>query len=104
MDINAFDPRLIEAWKRAALEPVVLNVANRNMALQLRQRLYRLRKALGNAKHDAYALAVRASIQITSDDSHPPEWKVVIAPADAKLDASLTAAGLGIPPAPELDI
>lgn len=104
MDINAFDPRLIEAWKRAATEAVVLNVANRNMALQLRQRLYRLRKALGANNHEVYKLAVRASIQIHPDDARHPEWQVILAPADAKLDASLNAAGLNIPPAPELDI
>lgn len=101
-DINSFDPRLIEAWKRAATETITLNVANRSMALQLRQRLYRLRKAMGDNNHEVYKLAVRASIQIRPDDLRAPEWQVVLAPADAKLDASLSAAGLDIPTAPEL--
>lgn len=100
--LSSYDPRLIELWRRAGTETVNLTVANHAIGVQLRQRLYRLRLILNSEKHDAAPAANRAMVQLTKN----PDGTCTLTarPSDAELDSALSAAGLSIPPAPELKL
>lgn len=99
-DLATFDPRLIELWRKAATEPVSITVASHAIAVQLRQRLYRLRKTLNAANHEVAPAANRVLLQLTKN---PDGTATITATASDKLlDSALDAAGLSLPPAPDL--
>lgn len=99
-DLNTYDPRLIELWRKAATEPVKITLGNYAIAVQLRQRLYRLRKTLNETQHEVSLAANRVLLQLTKN---PDGTATITATASDKLlDSALDAAGLNLPPAPEL--
>ena len=99
-DLSTFDPRLIELWRKAATEPVRITVASHAIAVQLRQRLYRLRKTLNAADHEVAPAANHVLLQLTKN---PDGTATITATASDKiLDAALDAAGIQLPPAPDL--
>lgn len=95
MPIESYDPRLLEAWRRAPLEPVRIPVRSRAQAVTLRHRLYRLRAELRRMDHPLIHLADRAKISIIPHSRD--HFEVVIARCDDEYDEALKAANLDLP-------
>lgn len=103
MTLEAYDPRMIEAWKRGAIETVTLTFRNRRLATRFRQRMYELRVKLNAEQHEAAASANRASIRILEPDP-TGQTPMLVEPFDSIFDDALSSANLsGAPATPEID-
>lgn len=70
MSVSDFDPRYIDIWKDSGTKRVVIPMPSVDAAVNLRQRLYRLRSAMKKEGHAMYETARRAvaSIRISYSD------------------------------------
>lgn len=91
MSIESYDPRLLEVWRRAPIEPVRLPVRSRAQAVTLRHRLYRLRAELRRNKHPLSHSAERAKVSIVAHTRGL--YLVVVSRADEEFDEALRALG-----------
>lgn len=99
--LSSFAPELLEVWRKASTEIVSIKMPSREAATKLRHRLYSLRKSMEQASHELYSSAAHATITITQDS--PGDFVVNIQPVDSNLKDALAEAGIGIPPAPEIE-
>lgn len=99
-DLSRFDPRLLEAWKRGATDPVRLPFRDSKKAVAMRHQLYRVRRAMETAGHPYFESAKRAQIRIITEHNHSV---VVIEPAASEFEEAFAAAGLDIPTVPDID-
>ena len=62
MSVSSYDPRWLNVFRDAASREVLLKMDDIKTAVNLRQKLYRLRKAMEKEKHPFFPLAVRVDI------------------------------------------
>lgn len=122
MSVKDFDPRYLQLWKDSSIHEVVLPVTTREQAINFRQRLYLLRKAMRAEAHPAADAAAKAKIKIeyfysgewvtyTNDRAMEKagsrgkllEWRLRMIPYDQSFDEVLEKAGYGVPEAPDLN-
>lgn len=87
--VASFDARLLELFRRAAAEPVRVELPSHRAAHRLRFRLHSLRKSMRAESHPMLALAEAVTIRIDFD-----EHVLIAGPADADFTPALAAAGL----------
>lgn len=90
--VEKFGARLLEAWRKATLERVVIHTPDRSTAERLRFRLYSLRRALESDAHELYPLAARVSISISPSTNE--QWLLIMELADSDFDNLLERAGI----------
>ena len=85
--VASFDARLLELFRRAAAEPLRIELASSRAAHRLRFRLHALRKAMRREQHPMLALAEAVTIRLD-------EQVLTAGPVDADLTGALDIAGL----------
>lgn len=99
-----YSPLMIEAWRKACLEPVHLPVETKAEATSLRHRLYKCRVDIRATRHEIADMTERVTISIEERSGlDGPLWYVVMNPAEANYDATFKAAGITMPDAPDLE-
>jgi len=105
--VESFGPKLLAALLSAAIKPLTVTLSY-NQAVRFRQRLYRLRAAMREEKHERYGLVSRVIITIHWGDNvevervgthiiplnRTTQCKVTISPNDSEFDLALARAGL----------
>lgn len=100
--LSSFMPELLEVWKKAALQPVKLTLADRSAAIRLRYRLYSLRKSMEAANHELFSSAQHAVISIReTPGAHT--WDLIVQPSDSDLQQAIRSAGIEVEEAPDID-
>lgn len=102
-EVDKHNPLMIEAWKKATLEPVTLRVASQAEATSLRHQLYRCRVAMKKDKHELATSAERVTI-IIRENKKESCWIVIMQPAQSQFDDVFHQAGIDVPKAPELEL
>lgn len=99
--LETFNPKLKAAWIKGSQTPVTIEVKDKNEAIRLRYRLYKLRAALKAAEDPVFQSAQYCVVKIAP--SRGDAWVVVIEPADSEFDEALSKAGLDleVPELPE---
>lgn len=100
--VESYDPEFLKTLIKAATEGITIECPDRKRAVSLRHRLYSLRMAMKNQKHESYPLVERVVFSI---HSHPQKgWLLVGNVGDAELVNLLRNAGMGAPPIPDLEL
>lgn len=125
MSVKDFNAVYLQLWRDASLNEIELPVDSREQAINFRQRLYLLRKAMKQEAHPWSDMAQRVKIKIEfqrdSKDAGPwltytndraaeknghslrqTRWRLRMIPYDASYDAILERAGYKVPDAPDL--
>lgn len=114
-----YDPRFLQIWRDASISPRRITMADRHSAINLRHRLYRLRKDMEREAHPYYSAAAKVSISVVGKDKEGKEhrfsskgsfkvdetdlkWFLLLDNADAVFEDSLTKSGYAVPEAPDL--
>lgn len=98
--LSKYSPLMIEAWRKACLDPVELPVSTKPEATSLRHRLYKCRKDIKAARHEIADMTDRVTITI---EQRGDLWWVVMNPAEANYDETFRKAGITMPEAPDLE-
>ena len=103
--LESYDPRLLQIWIDAGHKVVEIPVASQSEGTVFRQRLYRLRTAMKNHNHPAWANCAKCTARIREVITEGKRgYKLVIENFDARFNAGLEAAGYKDEPAPDLDL
>jgi hypothetical protein len=126
MNVKDFHGVYPDLWRDASLKEISIPVDSREQAINFRQRLYLLRKAMKNEAHRYSDMAQRVKIKIefqelNSRNDHPwltytndraaekaghslekTRWRLRMIPSDASYDALLERIGYKVPDAPDL--
>lgn len=125
MSVKDFNALYLQLWRDASLNEIELPVDSREQAINFRQRLYLLRKAMKQEAHMFSDAAQRVKIKIefqqvkdagptwltyTNDRAaekagislRSTRWRLRMIPYDASYDAILERAGYKVPEAPDL--
>ena len=92
MPVSSFAPEMLELFKKAATEAVLLKVGDKKKAIHLRYRFHNLRKIMRETEHSLVNIANSVTFSIT------PEFDLKCYPADSQYLDYLHAAGIIINP------
>lgn len=105
--VASYDPRWVDVWVRAALDPVKLPFPDKKSAIAQRHSLYRLRDAMRLERHPMSGEADKCKVSgphydDPAADKEGPCYMVVRSKETAEGQAALEAAGFTTRPLPDL--
>lgn len=105
MKSTQFGPAMHEVWRRALTETVHVQLGKgpeaRKKGVALRHRLYQLRRALEAEGNELGKAADRVSLHLRNVGE--TNWVLIASIADESFEQLLSANGITVPEAPDLD-
>lgn len=93
MSVKNYAPELIELFRVATQQEVVIELTTKSAAHRLRFRMHNLRADMRKEHHPLLALAELSQLSVTGEGN---SWQLTIFPADSDFVGAIRAAGVTI--------